>query len=542
MLMPAIAGIAEAAVTSWLSPSPGQLVPSGKVEVAIGYNTQSDAKVTTLELYVDGKFYARKVLTTAQARGVASFWWDATRAAKGSHDLVVKVFAGDKLLSKLTGSATIGGSSGGTGGSVWDTRPPTVRFSNIKAGDVLKGETRIRMDAYDDSGKNPMVSLLVDNSLKLLRNTPPYAYDLDTTTYTDGGHQLQTYAYDEAGNKSDPAVVKVEFKNGQQKPVVTSMTVEQKPIKVTEEDGTVVTIPANVVAPTNPTIRSSAGRTSESTTLSTGTPSAPIVRVDPAPVAPAATVKVTPVATAKVAPPTASSPTRVMVASLPSTLRTESGMVGSASPMASEPSIEPEVAVRVPIAAVSSTVETISGAAVSSTSRVAVSAPMPKLKSTNISSQSMPGKLGMPTDSSSTEAVSSAPKTVRVAMAPDTRSIATTVRPNPSIATPPPVEKPVKARIEKKVVPLSGKVKVRDLVDQLGGIVFWDAISHTVTIHVGDLCIEMQIGSDEARVNGRDMHLSAVPAIVDGRTIVDAGVYHQACAFAAKATKTAQAK
>ena len=67
--------------------------------------------------------------------------------------------------------------------------------------------------------------MLVDKALKLLKNSPPYTYDLDTTQYADGSHQLETFAYDNSGNKSDPAVVKVSFNNGQLRPMITSMSV-----------------------------------------------------------------------------------------------------------------------------------------------------------------------------------------------------------------------------------------------------------------------------------------------------------------------------
>ena len=477
MMTPMLAAVAEAAVGTWLSPQPGQLVRAGKVEVAIGFNTQSEARVSSLELYVDGRFYARKLLVTPVSRGVCSFWWDASKAVKGSHDLLVKIFSGSTLISKVTGTGTVGGSSAG----LVDTRAPKVMFANIKSGDVLKGLARVRFDASDDSGESPMVSLTVDNSLKMLRNTPPYLYDLDTTTYADGNHKLETYAYDSAGNRSDPAVVTVAFRNNQPKPVVAAMTVDPKPIIIVEDDGAVVTVPASIAASATPVLRNSAGRASDMA------PSAP------APSAPAASsevtapkVVVTPIV--RVPAASASSPKRVMVAALPPSLRADKSIPAAASaPRAVEPS--------------------------------AVSEPA--------------------ASSVTAEAVSATPKPVRVAMAPDLRSLKTDPRLNPGLATPPPIERPTKARIEKKVVPVSGKVKARDLIEQLGGVVFWDPIAHTVTALVHGLKIEMQIGSSVAVVNGRAMQIGVAPSIADGRTIIDASVYHQACAFAEEAARSA---
>ncbi len=233
MLTPVVASAAEGTMATWLSPQPGQIVSGARVEVAVGYNTQSTLKVTSLELYVDGKFYTRKILGTPESRGVCSFWWDVTREQQGTHDLVVKVFAGDQLISKVYGTGTVG--RNGQSRGIIDTRPPVVTFANISSQDILTGTTTVKIHAADDSGEPPMVSLLVDDVLKLIKNTPPYTYDLDTTTYPDGDHALKTYAYDGAGNKSDPAVVNVTFRNGAKNPVVTTLSVGQQEGELLEE-------------------------------------------------------------------------------------------------------------------------------------------------------------------------------------------------------------------------------------------------------------------------------------------------------------------
>lgn len=512
MMMPVLATVAEAAVGTWLSPQPGQLVPAGKVEVAIGFNTQSDAKVSSLELYVDGRFYARKLLVNPISRGVCSFWWDASGATKGSHDLLVKIFSGNTLVSKVSGTGTVGGSSAG----LYDTRAPKVMFANIRSGDVLKGIERVDLSASDDSGESPLVSLLVDNSLKMLRNTKPYTYDLDTTTYADGDHKLETYAYDSAGNRSDPAVVTVAFKNNQPKPVIAAMTVDTKPIKVVEEDGTVVTVPASIAALATPVLRNSAARASDP---ASGKLSAPAAS------APAATseitvpkVVVTP--TPKLSAPSASSPAGVRVAALPPSLRSEkSGSAPAYAPQASEPAAAYE-----PIA--------------TSTTARAASAVVPTTRSTAAKPYQAPAACSAP-DEDRAPAVSAAPKPVRVAMAPDIRSLKTHPRLNAGYATPPQIEKSTKARIEKKIVPASGKVKIRELIEQLGGVVLWDPITHTVTTLVDGIKIEMRIGSSTAVVNGRDMQIGIAPTIVNGRTVIDASVYHQACAFAGQSSRSA---
>jgi hypothetical protein len=87
------------------------------------------------------------------------------------------------------------------------------------------------------------------------------------------------------------------------------------------------------------------------------------------------------------------------------------------------------------------------------------------------------------------------------------------------------------AKLEKKTIPVSGKIKMRDLFDKLGGVLFWDAELRVVIAYVGDMQIQMQIGSKVALVDGKEMMLSEAPLLAEGRVIVDAQVYHQALAF-----------
>ena len=274
MFVPAAASAAEGAMATWLSPQPGQIVSGGKIEVAIGYNTQSKLKVSSIELYIDGQFLSRKVLRAPESRGVCSFWWDTTRVEQGTHNLVVKVFAGDQMISKIYGTATVG--PNGSSRGLIDTRPPVVTFANIKSGDVLKGSATIKMNAADDSGESPMVSLLVDDVLKLLKNTPPYTYDLDTKTYPDGDHSLKTYAYDGAGNRSDPAVVKVAFVNGVDRPVVTTLSVSPEPVAEVPDENVSQAVPPAVSGATEPSIKKTAAR-AESRISSESSTVAPVV-------------------------------------------------------------------------------------------------------------------------------------------------------------------------------------------------------------------------------------------------------------------------
>jgi len=118
---------------------------------------------------------------------------------------------------------------------------------------------------------------------------------------------------------------------------------------------------------------------------------------------------------------------------------------------------------------------------------------------------------------------------VRVAMAPDFRTAADGVHGRSAFSRPPVTIKPAKAKLEKTTVPAKGKVKVRSFFHDMGGILFWDPSTHTVTACVSGMMIEMQIGSKLAKVNGHQFAMETAPYILDGRTFFEARTYTQAC-------------
>ncbi len=222
--------LSAAASVRLLAPQQNAVATGGSMEVSVGFNTGDEqVKVTKLELWVDGEFALRRTLNNAASHGVTSFLWNTSKAGKGAHNLVVKVFAGSKLISEVSGIGNVGDIVPARDGV--DTKAPVVAFKNLKAGEILSGTKKIELAANDDSGEPPLVSLLVDDTLKLLKNVPPYNYALDTTTYKDGSHNISTYAYDNSGNMSDTLSLGVTFKNGLTAPTVTTMSVTNKETK-----------------------------------------------------------------------------------------------------------------------------------------------------------------------------------------------------------------------------------------------------------------------------------------------------------------------
>lgn len=608
MMTSILSTVVDAAVGTWLSPQAGQKIVNRNVEVSVGFNTQSALRVTKLELWIDGRFYAKKVLIRPDSRGVCSFDWDTSRFQAGTHELVVKIFAGDEMISTVSGTGTIGVAS-------YDLSPPAVRFANIKSGDVLKGVRNIRMVADDDGDESPIISLLIDDTLKLLTNRKPYSYDLDTTKYADGDHQLQTFAYDSAGNKSDPAVVKVAFKNNSDRPVVAAMTVEPKSSAVapSEDDGVGrIMPPANaapksesasrssvrpgdisaVARPADPVARpqvksvSSARASVSSQPVATRVSSAgavsqtvaaqpksgalrPVPSVRPVPVKPSGNGSVmmamAPGRSAAATEPAEARESSVVVpvsASRPSLRQVEAEMTVSSGPVAEPRSVDAASASEPTFVASAAGSNLRSGAPAAE--RPAMSATLPhKEISEPVASAagsvamaavpgvrsvgspavagSRPGRIARP-EAPVDDAVAASAGPVRVAMAPSLRMTSPDAARRGTIVCPPPARKETRAKIEKRSVPNSGKLRVRDLFEKLGGVVFWDAETHAVTAFAHNLKLELSIGSSEAIVNGHRMAMRQAPRVIDGRTVIDAAVYHQACAMAESLARSASRK
>ncbi len=638
MCLPVTASVVEGAIATWLSPQPGQICSGGKVEVAVGYNTGSKLEVTAVELYVNGQFYQRKVLRTPATRGVCSFMWDTTRVEQGTHNLVVKVYAGDQVISKVYGTGTVGPNA--IGGGTLDVRPPVVTFANIKAGDVIKGTKTIKINAVDDSGKNPMVSLLVDENLKLLKNTPPYTYDLDSTTYADGDHSLKTFAYDAAGNRSDPAVIKVAFRNGAAAPSVTTLSVHpEEDSEPAPAEMTKIT-PPSMAASSAPSIREGAAR--EVSRLEAGSSVAPVVaQPKPAKVAAAVPKPEVKVAAAPEpvqkpasvdsrvelsAPTLSTSPIRMASAASSANLRnaelaSAEGAPGSAEepvvvpapqasgvrsatasrlpsarqaimsapvvaegPQSDVPDVTtaPKPAVAAPAkvsepkqAAAAAPVRVASAPRPSGPVKMALASQLPAPHAikhhpaASDSAAAAPEIVGKPFSSSArnvpigqrmavraadiakasaSDAIAAAPnlvtppappkvtksmlKQVRVAMAPDFRTAAKGVQGNSAVSKPEITSKPaIAARLEKAVAPAKGKVKARSFFEDLGGVLFWDQHTRTVTACVKGMVIEMQIGSRKAKVNGHSFTMDSAPYVVNGRTFMEARTFEQACSL-----------
>ena len=107
----------------------------------------------------------------------------------------------NRLLYSLFGAAPPG-----------DTTPPTTSITSPANGATVSGTVNVTANASDAVGVT-RVELYADGSLVGTDTTSPYSTAWNTATAANGGHSLETRAYDAAGNVGSSAAVSVTVSN-----------------------------------------------------------------------------------------------------------------------------------------------------------------------------------------------------------------------------------------------------------------------------------------------------------------------------------------
>ncbi len=63
-------------------------------------------------------------------------------------------------------------------------------------------------------------------------------------------------------------------------------------------------------------------------------------------------------------------------------------------------------------------------------------------------------------------------------------------------------------------------VPVREVFEQLGGVVTWDQKTDTVTIKIDKNTIRFKVGSTTVNVNGKEISIDVPPQIINGKLMV----------------------
>jgi hypothetical protein len=94
-----------------------------------------------------------------------------------------------------------------------DATPPTVSLTAPAANALVRGTVNVTANAADNVGVQSVQFRVDGNNVGSADTTSPYALSLDTSTLTNGSHQLSAVARDAAGNTTTSANVSVTIDN-----------------------------------------------------------------------------------------------------------------------------------------------------------------------------------------------------------------------------------------------------------------------------------------------------------------------------------------
>ena len=202
--------------------------------VTVGATTSSDARSSfsnygsCLDVFAPGSSITSAWYTSTTATNTISGTSMASPHVAGALALYLQTnpsasaatAANAIVTNATTGKVTSPGSGspnrllysvfGGGGGG--DTTPPTTSITSPANGATVSGTVTVSASASDNVGVS-RVEFYVDGGLIGTDTSSPYSISWNTATATNGGHGLQSRAFDAAGNTGSSATVSVTVSN-----------------------------------------------------------------------------------------------------------------------------------------------------------------------------------------------------------------------------------------------------------------------------------------------------------------------------------------
>jgi hypothetical protein len=195
-----------------VQPAQGQTV-TGVIWIDVGYSTDTDAPIATLELYINDQLARRSNLASPEKAGTRSFQWDFSTAAASTHTISAKAIDTEGAAGMATITVTVRRAEAVTRPGSRDTIPPTINIYYPAHGAKVSDTVEIQAEARDDVGVEAVYFYIDGRLHKMIYNNPPYYAHWDTTRETDGNHVLEAVAVDAAGNEGKSAQVTVIVEN-----------------------------------------------------------------------------------------------------------------------------------------------------------------------------------------------------------------------------------------------------------------------------------------------------------------------------------------
>ena len=206
-----------------LAPPNEATISGNQVQISVSFKSDEKRPVSKIQVYLDGQSITERVYDTPQVEGVCEFKWDTVRTPNGRHKLDFQAFSQDEYLGMTSCVVMVMNRP-------TDLAPPRVAVMSPKEGETISGVTPIIVEASDNSGVEPYVTIYVDKSLRTMKNHGPYTYDWDTSGEENGPHTIEVMAADETDNKMDAKSVRVIVRNPIKQISITSEPGTQSPV------------------------------------------------------------------------------------------------------------------------------------------------------------------------------------------------------------------------------------------------------------------------------------------------------------------------
>ena len=167
---------------------------SGTVTVNAG--ATDNVAVVKMELYIDG------TLVATNSASSISYSWNSLNSAEGSHTVLTRAYDAASNVGSSSVQVNVKNLT------VADATAPTVSVTSPGDGTTVSGTVKINVQGSDNVGVTRM-ELFLDGKLFGTTTLSTATFSWNTRRASKGEHQLQSYAYDAAGNIGGSSVVRV---------------------------------------------------------------------------------------------------------------------------------------------------------------------------------------------------------------------------------------------------------------------------------------------------------------------------------------------
>ncbi|MDX2064681.1 MAG: stalk domain-containing protein [Fimbriimonadaceae bacterium] len=162
----------------------------------------SGASATLMELRLNGESLGTRTLMPGRKLGETNFTLNPADLKDGENEIEVRLFDGTGRVVGVEKSVILAEQSAGS----------AVYMSSPKVGQSVMGLVDVQI-GFNATLKNSYVSYFVDGQFKGMTNYPPFAFAWDTTKETNGWHEVEAWAVDEASNTYKTRKVRIFVNN-----------------------------------------------------------------------------------------------------------------------------------------------------------------------------------------------------------------------------------------------------------------------------------------------------------------------------------------